>query len=348
MSENWNTFLQQHGAYLQKEQEGGQDTDAARLADGYVVPLPDLAVISATGADAATFLHNQLTNDVTHLTPDVVRLAGYCTPKGRLLATFLLWQTGDHYYLQLPRSLQAALAKRLAMFVLRSKVVLRVPDPEPLLFGLGGQKVAEALAPWFPELPDAPYRKLDNAHGSLMRLADALGAARYQWQLDRDLAIQVWPQLTARLQRATPEWWQLAGIEAGVPQVLPATQEQFVPQMINYELVGGVNFKKGCYPGQEIVARSQYLGKLKRRMYRGNVCADQVAAGMELFSSDDPEQACGMVVNAVPDRRAAVPNQWAVLVELKIALADGALHLGQPAGPQVHLAELPYPLDPLE
>ncbi len=347
MSVNWNTFLQQHGANLPGDAPDapGQHAAAARWPEGYVVPLPDFALITASGDDAATFLHNQLTNDVTHLTPDTVRLAGYCTPKGRLLATFLLWNSASQYYLQVPRALQAPMAKRLAMFVMRSKVVLRVPDPEPLLLGLGGHAAAKVLLPWFPELPGAPYGKLDNAHGSLLRLADAFGSARYQWQISSDLACQIWPQLVAGLHLASPAWWQLADIEAGVPMVLPATQEQFVPQMINYELIGGVNFKKGCYPGQEIVARSQYLGKLKRRMYRVNLCAAQVQAGMELFSATDPEQACGMVVNAAPDSLSGQPNQWSALVELKIAMLDEPLYLGQPGGPTLQVADLPYALE---
>jgi folate-binding protein YgfZ len=347
MSENWNTFLQQHGAHFCEGEltHFGQTASGTRWADGFVLPLLDQALIVASGDDAAPFLHNQLTNDVNQLTPDAVRLAGYCTPKGRLLATFLLWKNDSHYFLQMPRPLQATLAKRLAMFVMRSKVVLRAPEPEPVLLGIGGHAAKAALAPWFPQLPDTPYAKLDNGHGSLLRLADAFGAPRYQWQLDVALALEVWPQLAASLPAAAPALWHLADIYAGVPQVVAATQEQFVPQMINYELIGGVNFKKGCYPGQEIVARSQYLGKLKRRMYLAHVVTDGVQAGMELFSEQDPEQACGMVVNAAPDRVSANPGEFALLVEMKIALQDGPVCLGRIGGPLLRFATLPYSLE---
>ena len=137
--------------------------------------------------------------------------------------------------------------------------------------------------------------------------------------------------------------WTLGDIQAGVPQITPATQEKFVPQMINFELIGGVNFKKGCYPGQEIVARSQYLGKPKRRMVLATVEGDPslLQAGLEIFSSDDPEQPCGMIVNAARTADGSV----SCLVEIKLAAQDsGAIHAGSANGPLLHFHSLPYSL----
>ncbi len=318
-----------------------QPAALATLEAGFVAPLGDLGVIAAGGEDAASFLHNQLTNDVAHLGADEVRLAGYCTPKGRLLATFVMWQSADAILLQLPRALQPSIQKRLQMYVMRAKVKLTDLNDSHVLLGLGGRAAAAALQAWFPALPAAPYACVSNDCGTLLRLADAFDAPRYQWLASAAAAQAAWPALTAQLAAAGSSAWRLSGIRAGVPQITLSTQEQFVPQMLNLELIGGVNFKKGCYPGQEIVARMQYLGKLKRRMLAASISAPAVAAGMEVFSSSDPDQPCGMVVNA--ERSAG--DDFDCLVELKLAAsAEGALHLGSAGGAPLQLRTLPYAL----
>jgi folate-binding protein YgfZ len=310
----------------------------------FVAPLTDLGLIAVSGADAASFLHNQLTNDVEHLGADDVRLAGYCSPKGRLLATMLVWKSGDLIMLALPHALQAAIQKRLQMFVLRAKAKLADVSQQQAALGLAGDKAAAALRAWFPELPSRPYAKVDNPSGMLMRLADGARAIpRYQWIADNAVAIAAWPQLRATLDAADGAAWRLGDIEAGVPHITAATQEKFVPQMINFELIGGVNFKKGCYPGQEIVARSQYLGKLKRRMTLATIDGDDAAAlarpGAEIFSSADPEQPCGMIVNAEVEGGSRIR----CLAEIKLAaLEAGSVHVGSAAGPALQFHALPY------
>jgi folate-binding protein YgfZ len=172
-------------------------------------------------------------------------------------------------------------------------------------------------------------------------MADASGAPRYQWITTIDTAQHAWPRLVDTLQPVGTHTWRLADIEAGIPRITQPTQEQFVPQMVNFEAIGGVNFRKGCYPGQEIVARSQYLGKLKRRMARASTEAADVQAGMEVFSSADPQQPCGMIVNA----EARSPNRFDCLVELKTAAMEtGTIHLGSADGPALTFKPLPYPL----
>ncbi|HVL75351.1 MAG TPA: folate-binding protein [Noviherbaspirillum sp.] len=343
----WLQFLAANGARLDDGQTGevlGFDsinTDATDPAQGYAVPLTELGLIEATGADAAGFLHNQLTNDIEHLDAAHARRAGYCTPKGRLLATFLVWRTADAIMLQLPRALQPAVQKRLQIFVLRAKARLADAGADQVAIGLGGKRAAEALAPWFATPPDAPLAKIDNEAGTLIRQPDAFGQPRWMWIAPLALAQQAWPALSASLAPSPAHVWRRADIEAGVPQVVAQTQELFVPQMINFELVDGVSFKKGCYPGQEIVARSQYLGKQKRRMLPARVASDSVAPGMELFASADPGQPCGMVVNAAP-----APSGGAeLLVEIKLAAREeGSVHLGAADGPALEFLPLPYPL----
>ena len=309
-------------------------------SQSFVAPLSHLGLISLTGEDAASFLHTQLTNDVQGLSDAQARLAGYCSPRGRLLATFLMWKTGDAILLQLPRNLHATIQKRLQMFVMRAKAKLADASDSQVVLGLAGNAVAAALAPWFPVLPSAPYDKIDNSHGTLIRLANAENTARYQWITSARIAIAAWPQLTQSLPAVDARRWRLSEILAGIPQITALTQEQCVPQMINFEVIGGVNFKKGCYPGQEIVARSQYLGKLKRRAVLAGVAAINVAEATEVFSSADPAQPCGMIVNAEADG----VGHSACLVEIKLAALEdgGSFHLGSADGPQLEIGTLPY------
>lgn len=344
---SWLEFLKQNGARFAdgdsyEISEFGKDAPPAVKPDEFVAPLTDLALISATGEDAASFLHNQLTNDVEHLGAQDARLAGYCSPKGRLLASMLIWKTNDAIMLQLPRQVQAAVQKRLQMFVLRAKVKLTDLTSERPILGFAGLQAQQELKFYFPELPAAPYRKTESAAGTLIRLADANDLPRYQWIAFESTARDAWPALSKALAPAGPAVWRLSDIQAGVPRITPATQEKFVPQMINFEIVGGVNFKKGCYPGQEIVARTQYLGKLKRRALLASIPTTDVAAGNEVFSSADPGQPCGMIVNA----EASGPGRSECLVEIKTAALDeGNVHLGSADGPALSFHTLPYSLD---
>ena len=315
------------------------------LATGFVAHLDDLGLIAFTGEESARFLHSQLTNDVEHLGENDVRLAGYCSPKGRLLASFLMWRDSDSVYLQLPRELQAAVQKRLQMFVMRAKTKAADVTGNHVLLGLGGGDAEAVLRTWFDALPEAPYTRLDHPLGTLLRVADAFGAPRYLWLASPETADTVAPELAGRLTVAGSDAWRLADIHAGVPVITAATQEQFVPQMVNLELLGGVNFKKGCYPGQEIVARSQYLGKLKRRTALATINDAAVAAGTEVFTPADPDQPCGMVVNVAPNGAGGVD----ALVEMKLdALEAGVVHATSATGPALQFLPLPYVLDKLD
>lgn len=347
MSDNWNAFLQQQGAHFEQQdlRYFTQTRDSQAWQDGFLAPLPDLGLIALEGDQAAEFLHNQLTNDVKTLSTDSARLAAYCTPKGRMLASMLLFRSPQQIFLQLPLAIVPPLLKRLSMFVMRSKVKLSDASAELIALGVGGKAGGAALLDWFPALPQQVFDKLCNEHGDLIRMPDALGAPRYLWLLAPAKAQEHWPLLAGRLAVSPPRIWRLAEIDAGMPQIVAATQEKFVPQMINFELIGGVNFKKGCYPGQEIVARSQYLGKLKRRMYMARVAAglDETMmpqAGQDVFSVNDPEQPCGMVVNAEAD----IDGGYRCLVEMKSDLLASEVHLGTLDGPVLGFAGLPYPL----
>ena len=349
---NWTEHLASLGARFHTDEASqfedfGRALSPADLAAGFVAPVTDLGLIAVTGEDAASFLHNQLTNDVVQLKADEARLAGYCTPKGRLQATFLMWRDLDTVYLQLPRAIQAPLQKRLSMFVLRAKAKLRDATTETAfeaVLGLGGAKAQALLARHVDTLPAAPMATTAGSFGTVIRLADAFDAPRYLWLTTADTAIGALTLFKDELALGGNQAWQLAAIRAGVPQVTLATQEQFVPQMVNLELLGGVNFKKGCYPGQEIVARSQYLGKLKRRTALASVENAAARPGDEVFSTTDPDQPCGMIVNAAPNGMGGAD----VLVELKLGALEEEVHHGSAAGPLLRLLPMPYALDPLD
>ena len=366
---NWNQFLVAQGARpvpgtgapdstvlatgVLPVADFGQPLAVSQLQEGFVAVITDQGLIAIEGDDAASFLHSQLTNDVDHLNQEQVRLAGYCTPKGRLLASFLMWRNATTIYLQLPRAIQPAIQKRLQMFVLRAKAKLHDATPDAsnqVVLGFGGTQAGAALSAFFPALPAAPFSKVEHALGTLLRVADAFGAPRYQWLTSAATARDAWPQLAAQLAKGGSDGWRLSEIHAGIPQITAATQEQFVPQMVNFELLGAVNFKKGCYPGQEIVARSQYLGKLKRRTTLVSIADAAAVAGGELFAVSGPEQPCGMVVNAAPNGAGGID----ALVEMKLGAIEqgsseaGAVRYASAQGAAVRFLSMPYVLDALD
>lgn len=317
------------------------DFDAALRSGAYTL-LPQFGIIDVAGADAATFLHSQLTNDIEHLDLGAARLAGYCSPKGRLLASFLAWRAGHDVRLLVSKDLQPAVQKRLSMFVLRAKAKLADAGDALVAVGFAGD-VRDALASVFDALPDGVHTKVDGPAGALIRLPDAAGRLRYLWIGARADVEARLAALDARLARVSPAVWDWLDVRAGEARITQPTIEQFVPQMVNFDVIGAVNFRKGCYPGQEIVARSQYRGTIKRRTALAHVAGDTDAAraGVELFHSDDPGQPCGLIVNA-----AAAPNGGVdALVEIKLAALDaGTVHLATADGPALQFLSLPYAL----
>ncbi len=290
-----------------------------------VVRLADWGVIRAAGDEAAKFLHGQLTQDIDHLAAGRAVLAGYCSAKGRLQASFVAWRPApDEVLLACSADLLPAVLKRLQMFVLRARCKLSDASADWPLWGVAGTGGGPA---------DAPVWAAWQARGQhALRLPDALveGVSVPRW-LHAGLVPPAGPVLDLAV-------WQALEAASGVARVVAATSEQFVPQMVNLELVGGVNFQKGCYPGQEVVARSQYRGTIKRRaqVLQGTV---PLLPGQEVFHSADPGQPAGMVVLS----GSLSAGRQLALVELKLAaLEGGSLHAGSAEGPVLHLAALPY------
>lgn len=299
-----------------------------------VATLAHWGIIRARGEDAASFLHSQLTSDFAALGEGDVRLAGFCSAKGRLQASFVAWRSAEgDVLLACARSVLPATVKRLSMFVLRARCRLSDASDEFALQGLAGEAAsapADVLAPW---------RLRRDGDATLIRLPDATGIAR---------AWRVAPAAAALPETLPLSTWQWLEVQSGLPLIEAPTVDAFVPQMLNLELLGGVDFRKGCYPGQEIVARSQYRGTIKRRMFLFDVDA-AATAGQEVFHSGDAGQPAGLVVNAAPRPDAAGASS--ALVEVKLAaLGQGTLHLGSADGPPLRPCPLPYalPMEPAE
>ena len=292
-----------------------------------VAALPRLGVIRAQGEEAAKFLHSQLTQDFSLLSLSEARLAGFCSAKGRLLASFIGFKRAhDEILLVCSADLLPPTLKRLSMFVLRAKLKLSDASAEFQLRGLAGDAVPA-------NLPVSPWSKLDVDGAQIVRLYPGAGTARALWVAPVGTSAPAGPGLDS-------SDWDWLEVMAGVSLLVQPVVEAFVPQMLNMESVGGVNFKKGCYPGQEVVARSQFRGTLKRRAYPVQGDAP-MAVGQEVFHVSDPSQPCGTVAAAA----ASPVGGWNALVSMQTSVTEGgSLHLGSADGPVLALLPLPYPL----
>ncbi|KAF1048705.1 CAF17-like 4Fe-4S cluster assembly/insertion protein YgfZ [Xylophilus sp.] len=300
------------------------------ILDG-AAPLPHLGVIRAEGEDAASFLHGQLTNDFLLLREDQARLAGWLSAKGRLQASFVGFKRGPNEILLVAsRDLIAATVKRLSMYVLRAKAKLSDASDAFTLLGLAGSAV--------PGGARAPWTLAADGQARIVHLYRADGTPRALW-----IAPAGTPQPAGA--GLAEDRWRWGEVRSGVAaSTTAAVADAFVPQMLNYESVGGVNFKKGCYPGQEVVARSQFRGTLKRRTYLVHAAAP-LAAGAEVFAADDPQQPAGTVVEVAP-APAELGGGWDALVSLQVSAAQaGGLRTGgDAAATALELRPLPYAL----
>lgn len=293
-----------------------------------VVPLTHLALIEAAGEDAKAFLHSQLTNDINHLAAGQAQHAGWCNAKGRMQASFLVWHQGDRYFLGLAADLQEATQKRLQMFVLRSKVKLTALTDSTVMLGLAGPQAEEALAD--AGLP-CPAEALQTAEADGVTVL-RLDGARLIVVAPESAMATLWQKLTVKARPAGVPAWRWLDIQSAFPLVTLATKEEFVPQMADFEKLGGVSFHKGCYPGQEVVARTQYLGKVKRHLHRLN-SQQPLKAGDVLHSPDNPDQSCGMVMTVAP----SPAGGFEALAVIQSNFA-GNVRVGSLEGPKVEAA----------
>ena len=338
MQADWQAFLTAQGAIIEDgavQHFGDAAAELAATAQRTVLcDLGQFSILRVSGEDAQSFLQNLLSNDIREVSAAHAQYSSFNSAKGRMLASFLIWRDGEDFLLQLPGTLSDAMRNKLSMYVMRAKV--KITGDDVIALGISGEQAHALLPETCNELPPMGAVHADGL------TAIRLGESRFLLCTAPAQAQTRWQTLSIRAMPVGSSCWDWLNIRAGIPVILPQTQEQFVPQMVNFDLTGGINFKKGCYPGQEIVARMHYLGKLKRRMYLAHVESDTAPQpGDELYSEDMQGQASGMIANAA----SAPGGGYDVLAVVQIASRDAhEVHLSSLQGPLLSFAALPYAL----
>jgi folate-binding protein YgfZ len=313
------------------------------INNNIVCNLSHLGLLEVSGPDALTFLQGQVTNDVKLLTmSNNAHLSGYCNPKGRLLALFLAFYHQDHFHLQFSRELLEPIMKRLKMYVMRSKVEIKDVSESIVKFGVNGPNATSILASHFTDIPSQDYEFTNLENGVILKLPATGNDARFEVFTSVEHATGIFNMLKERCQLVEKPYWDWLEIQAGMPEIVAATQEQFVPQMLNLDILNGINFKKGCYTGQEIVARTHYLGSVKRRTYLAEIVTKETPkAGDKVV--DGTQNEVGQIVRVAANKT----NGFDALIETRIdaALAgniswnSGAIKIA------IKFKDLPYSLE---
>jgi len=343
MKTRWHEFLNSMGAEFNNDElvHFGNPERERRASDNGLV-LADLShinLIKANGADTSSFLQGQLTNNIDEVTESRSQLSGYCNQKGRLLANFRIFKREDDLYLCTPEELYEETFKRLRMYVMRSDVDFTNCSADEVSLGFSGPSADIELEKHFSAVPVNVDDVTQQQDISIIKLAG--DQPRFQISGSIEQMIDTWQKLDVNAAPVGKEVWNLLEIRAGIPNIYQQTVEAFVPQMVNLELINGVSFKKGCYTGQEIVARMHYLGKLKRRMYRIHIDTNEtIEPGTPLFSPDTTSgQGTGNIVIAAPssdqgtEALAVIQISESEKTDLKLSDAQGA---------SIQVLEIPY------
>jgi folate-binding protein YgfZ len=348
MNTEWGSFIEEFGAGLESGRAvhfGHPEAElpAALNDNNLCSDLTHLGLIAAQGSDADEFLQGQLTCDIRQVTLDHSVLGAFCSPKGRTLACFRLFRRRDALYLELPRALVESTLARLRKYVLRAKATLEDASDYLVRFGVAGPNAETLLTERLGAVPDAVNGVVHTTGVepgiTMIRSPGAIPRFELHGPLLEMQAI--WKTLDENVVFTSAEPWRLLEILAGMPTIYPETVEAFTPQMINLQFLDGISFQKGCYTGQEVVARTHYLGKLKRRMYLGQVDAvNPPRPGDPLFSPQaDASQGAGRLVDAARHPQGG----YAVLATALIECAEqGVLQVGDANGPVLKLTPLPY------
>ena len=336
---NWQTSLLASGATANGTALIVGDSHAqlaATASTNVVCDLSHLGLLQLDGADAVNFLQGQVSNDVKLLLGSNAHYTAYCNPKGRMLALFLAFSHHDHLHLQINRDLLAPVMKRLNMYVMRSKVEIKDVSSTIVKLGLNGPQAASLLVPLFTKIPTQNFELVSLDNGTILKLPSLLGMARFEIFVDVSSAAIIFAALKENCQLVEKPCWDWLEIQMGIPEITLTTQEQFVPQMLNLDILNAINFKKGCYTGQEIIARTHYLGSVKRRTYLAEM-ASEASPGDKVLDATQSE--VGQIVRAVPN----LTGSFDVLAELRIdAAAAGTLSCN---GAALAFKTLPYSLE---
>ena len=349
MQQEWKDNLLDSGAEFDNEERvsfAHTEPEPNVLTHNILCDLSHIGLIRVQGEDATTFLQNQFTNDINQVSATTGQLSAWCTPKGRALATFVIHQHDDAYYLALSADKVEVTLKRLRMYVMMSKVVLEDVRQQFIHIAIAGRTITQHLQDYgIEQLPEADYQVVQHNNMRIMRIPSAIPHFEvYANVADIAEAKNLWNTLNAKAD-VTPvsdNAWRYLNIVSGLPRVTAASSEAWIPQMLNLQVINGVSFTKGCFPGQEIVARLKYLGKNKRRLYRLLLDTKQLPDTGTLIVAEGEATEAGKVLNAAlnPD------GHVEVLAVLKIAMAESkTLYLAELGGVAVTVLELPYVID---
>ena len=343
MHPQWQQFLYTQRAIIDEHNVvvgfEAERTPPSKHPDDILCDLSGRGLISITGADALSFMQGQFTTNILDITRQQGQLSAWCSPKGRVLAVFTVVAHADGYLLMMPRELIATLLNRLRLYVLRAQVVVEdVSDNELVCIGCQGQTAETTLEPMFPEIPTELYQISHSIDGIMLIRVPGL-SPRFELVGSATSMAALWTKLSSHLWPHPESTWLLGAMTAGVPNVRSDTADEYLPQMLNLELIGGVDFNKGCYPGQEIVARAHYLGKVKRRMYLIEIHADTPPSRGTPLIDATTGQTLGKIVEIIPK----VDGDYLALAVNSVSCVDsGDVRLATQRGPTVQLSAFSY------
>ena len=347
MQTDWQTFLARSGAEFKDNRLvhfGNPERELRVVLGGDILcDLSNYAVLAVSGADNSRFLHSQFINDVQSLDKNHSQLNGYCNPKGRLIANFRVFKREETIYLRLPEEMVEAVIKKLNIYKLRSQVSIKNVSGSFIRIGFSGKTADKKLAERLDTIPERVNEVHHHNNLTVIRVPGITPS--YELYSDEADIQAIWTELDVNSAPVRTEAWKLIEILAGMPHITVPTSEKFVPQMLNYQAIDGLSLQKGCYPGQEIVARMHYLGKLKKRMYLTRIKSDHPpTANQELYSNRQGtgSRTTGNIINAErhPD------GDYAALAVIQIEDAQSTdIYLGGTDGPKLEIAELPYTIE---
>lgn len=315
--------------------------DKQMAGENTICDLSEDVMVHVSGDDAEAFLQGQFSNDLLALGIPGSQLNTWSSPKGRVLALFRIVRDTDGYLIKMPAELAEPILKRLKMFVLRAKVTLQIRS-DLVCLGVSGEKVAGGLQQFVPTVP-VSVDETSQAQGATVYRVRG-DTKRYEVITTVATAVKLWDHFKEFCQAGSDSVWRLQNIDAGLPSIGASTTDAFVLQMLNLDHLNGVSFKKGCFPGQEVVARMHYLGKLKRRMFRARGSLPD-GAGLPLPGADVFNQDVGSPVGKIVDACAVGDGTFRMLLVNAIAATEQPLFLDKEATRQIELLDLPYSIE---
>ncbi|PWQ93680.1 YgfZ/GcvT domain-containing protein [Leucothrix arctica] len=326
MKSAWKAFLIDQGAEFEEERlvSFGNPNRERRIApQGAVLSnLADRGLLEVSGADAESFLQNQLTNDITKIDDKTHQLTAWCSPKGRVIANFRAFKRGQSIFLIMSRDMVETVMTKLSRYIMMSKVSISDATDSLVHFGYAGENAQSDLELILDKVPTEPNQTMSVGQLTILRLPG--NTPRFEVFGDVAEASALWVKCNVRAAPVSSQAWDYINILAGRPVITAESTEVWIPQMINLTDIDGVDFQKGCYPGQEVVARLHYLGKNKRRMFNVEITTHDVPKANDSIVLEDGTEV-GKILNAVinPD------DNVQALVILKIADSEKPLFLAQ-------------------